>query len=144
LSLALALLLGSTAAHSLFTQSESVGSHSRSQTEAKELARSASTPEDHLRLAAYLRDQAQQEEAASRFNQQLASASRDSPLAYQGHMYSVREEKENFGYLAKKTSKAAAKLNKMAAQEEVSRRGCASILCDGAVFTDNRFALGRA
>jgi hypothetical protein len=52
------------------------------------------------------------------FDQQLASANRDSPLAYQGHRYSVRKAKENFGYLAKKTSKAAVKLDRMAAQEE--------------------------
>ena len=123
LTLALALLLGVTAVHSLFAQSESAGSHDLTQTEAKELARGASTPEDHLRVAAYLRDQARQEEAASRLDQQLASANRDSPFAYQGHMYSAREAKENFEYLAKKTSKAATKLNKMAAQEESLAKG---------------------
>ena len=116
--MALALLLEGIAPHLLSAQQSSVNDHILSQTEAKELGRSASTPEDHLKFAAYLRDQSQQEEAASRFDQQLASANRDSPLAYQGHMYSVREAKENFGYLAKKTSKAAVKLDRMAAQEE--------------------------
>jgi hypothetical protein len=114
----LALLLGGIAPHSLSAQQSSVDDHILSQTEAKELTRSASTPEDHLKLAAYLRDQAQQEEAASRFNQQLASANSDGPLAYQGHTYSVRETKENFEYLAMKTNNAAVKLNKMAAEEE--------------------------
>jgi hypothetical protein len=117
-SMALALLLKGIAPHSLSAQQSSINDHILSQTEAKELARSASTPEDHLKLAAYLRDQAQQEETASRFDQQLASANQDGPLAYQGHMYSVRETKENFGYLAKKTNKAAVKLNEMAAEEE--------------------------
>jgi len=121
--MALALLLGGIAPHSLSAQQSSVNDHILSPTEAKDLARNASTPEDHLKLAAYLRDQAQQEEAASRFDQQLASANRDSPLAYQGHMYSVRETKENFGYLAKKTNKAAVKLNKMAAEEESLAQG---------------------
>jgi hypothetical protein len=107
LSIALALLLDGMAAHSLFAQNESVSDHNLSQTEAKDLARSASTPEDHLKLAAYFRDQAQQEEAASRFDQQLASAN-----------HYDQEMKEHFGYLAKKTSKAAVKLNKMAAEEE--------------------------
>ena len=116
--MALALLLEGIAPHSLSAQQSSVNDHILSPAEAKELAGSASTPEDHLKLAAYLRDQAQQEAAASRFDQQLASANRDSPWAYQGHMYSVRETKENFGCLAKKTSKAAVNLNKMAAEEE--------------------------
>jgi hypothetical protein len=107
LSIALALLLDGMAAHSLFAQNEPVDDHNLSQTEAKDLARSASTPEDHLKLAAYFRDQAQQEEAASGFDQQLASAN-----------HYDQEMKEHFGYLAKKTSKAAVKLNRMAAEEE--------------------------
>jgi len=118
LTLALALLLDGMTTHSLFAQNEPVGSHNLSQTEAKELARGASTPEDHLTLAAYFRDQAQQEEAASRFDQQLASTNQSNPFPYQGHMYSVQETKEHFGYLAKRTNKAAVKLNKMADEEE--------------------------
>ena len=118
LSIALALLLDRIAVHSLFAQNEPVGDHNLSQTEAKELARGASTPEDHLTLAAYFRKQAEQEEAASRLDQQLASASQSNPFPYQGHTYSVQETKEHFGYLAKKTNKAAVKLNKMAAEEE--------------------------
>jgi hypothetical protein len=73
LPLALALLLDGMATHSLFAQNEPVGDHNLSQTEAKELARGASTPEDHVTLAAYFRNQAEQEEAAPRLDQQLAS-----------------------------------------------------------------------
>jgi hypothetical protein len=54
------LLLEGIAPHSLSAQQSSVNDHILSQAEAKELARSASTPEDYLKLAAYLRDQARQ------------------------------------------------------------------------------------
>ena len=123
LSIALALLLDGMAAHSLSAQNVPVSDHSLSQTEAKELARGASTPEDHLTLAAYFRNQAEQEEAASRFDQQLASASQSNPFPYQGHAYSVQETREHFGYLAKKTHITAVKLNKMAAEEEGLAKG---------------------
>ena len=112
------LLLNGIAAHSLSLQYQSVRDHVLSQTEAKDLAESASTPEDHLKLAKYYRAQSQQEEAASKFNQQLSELNQNNPSAYQGHSYSDKETKEHFRDLAKKTSKAAAKLNKMAAEEE--------------------------
>jgi hypothetical protein len=96
LSIALALLLNGVATHSLSAQNESVSDHNLSQTEAKELAKRASTPDDHLKLAAYFRDHAQQEEAASRFDQQSASANQynlelriQSGMTYGTHMMSV-------------------------------------------------------
>ncbi|MHB8302784.1 MAG: hypothetical protein ACYDC6_08125 [Acidobacteriaceae bacterium] len=59
------LLLNGRAGLPSFAQYQSIGGHTLSQTEAKELLKSASTPEDHLKLAEFSRDQAQQEEAAS-------------------------------------------------------------------------------
>ena len=112
------LLLNGRASLPLFAQYQSISEHTLSQTEAKELGKSASTPEDHLKLAEFFRDQAQQEEAAAKFNQQMAMGAPYTPSPYQGHRYSLKEMKEHFGYLAKKTSKAAAKFNKRAAEEE--------------------------
>lgn len=112
------LLLNGMAGLPLFAQYQSISGHTLSQTEAKELVRSASTPEDHLKLAEVFRDQAQQEVAAAKFNQRMAMGTQYTPSSYQGHRYSLKEMREHFGYLAKKTSKAAAKFNKRAVEEE--------------------------
>ena len=60
------LLLNGRADLPLFAQNQSISGHTLSQTEAKELGKSARTPEDHLKLAEFFRDQAQQEEGGSK------------------------------------------------------------------------------
>lgn len=52
------LLLNGRASLPLFAQYQSISEHTLSQTEAKELGKSASSPEDHLKLAEFFRDQA--------------------------------------------------------------------------------------
>lgn len=112
------LLLNGRAGLPLFAQYQSISEHTLSQTEAKELVKSASTPEDHLKLAEFFRDQAQQEVAAAKFNQRMAMGAQYTPSSYQGHRYSLNEMREHFGYLAKKASKVAPEFNKKAAEEE--------------------------
>jgi len=58
--------------------------HTLAQTEAKNLFKSASTPEDHLALATYLRNQAQQEEEAAKFQRDLAEIYYAEPFKLSG------------------------------------------------------------
>lgn len=47
--------------------------HSLAPSEVKELLKSASTPNDHLKLAAHFREEATQEESAAKWNERMAA-----------------------------------------------------------------------
>ena len=99
-------------------QEQTATKHTLSQTEAKYLLKTASTPEDHLALAAYLRDQAREEQAAAKFQIALAQNYRENPSSYEGHNWSYQQLKEHCDNIAKAAQKASVKLFKEADYHE--------------------------
>jgi hypothetical protein len=110
----LLLLPGGALASS--AQQQSGEEHKLSRSEVKALLKSASSPDDHLKLAAYFKDEALQEEAAAKFHDEMAALYESNPPSQEGK--SAKEMKGHSRYLAKNARKAAEAARKNAAYQE--------------------------
>lgn len=92
--------------------------HKLSPSEVKTLIKGASTPEDHLKLAEYFRQEAAEEAAAAKLHDEMAEAYEPSPLPSKFKAPTAGEMKSHCREFARNAEKASAIAAKMAADHE--------------------------
>ena len=94
------------------------GGQRLSPSEVKTLIKSASTPEDHLKLAEYFRQEAAAEVAAAKLHEEMAEIYEPGPLPSNFKPPSVAEMKGHCREFARNATKASETALKMAAEHE--------------------------
>jgi hypothetical protein len=100
-------------------QTPAADNHTLSPSEVKTLIRGASTPEDHLKLAAYFKQEALDEAASAKLHVEMAEAYEPGSAA--PSMFKPRSLKEMQGHckeFARNANKAAEVASKMATEHE--------------------------
>lgn len=92
--------------------------HKLSPSEVKTLIRGASTPEDHLKLAEYFRQEASEEATAARLHEEMAEIYEPMPLPSGFKPESIREMKGHCREFARNADRASAAAQKLAAEHE--------------------------
>lgn len=99
-------------------QEQPGGGHRLSPSEVKTLIKSASTPEDHLKLAEYFKQEAEEEAAAVKLHDEMAELYEPSPVPSKFKPPSVAEMKGHCREFAREAAKASEIASKMAAEHE--------------------------
>jgi hypothetical protein len=100
-------LLGDSSAHvQRLSCSDSSPEHKLTPSEVRELTRSASTPDDHMKLAAHFTEEAAEEEEAARRDDRMAAS------------FDFADAESHLRYLATVARKAARHANKMAEEQK--------------------------
>lgn len=98
----------------LVAQQTTSSEHILTPSEVKEYLKAASTPEDHLKIAAYFRHEAQQEEEAASLHEELAGMYLDAHMPPGMKHSSASDSAGHCKYFAKLARKAAANDVKLA------------------------------
>jgi hypothetical protein len=101
-----ALLADSSAHVQRLSGSDSSPEHKLTPSEVRELTRSASTPDDHMKLAAHFTEEAAEEEEAARRDDRMAAS------------FDFADAESHLRYLATVARKAARHANKMAEEQK--------------------------
>jgi hypothetical protein len=88
--------------------------HQLTAKEAKALIVSAKTPEDHMKLAAYFRNEAQQLEEKAKYHKEMGKLYSNTPIAKTGMQQHCEDFAEQASQAAKSDYKLAAEHEKMA------------------------------
>ncbi len=99
-------------------QEQSGDAHKLSPSEVKSLIKSASSPEDHLKLAEYFKQEAAEEAAVAKFHEEMAEIYEPTPVPSKFKPPSVAEMKGHCREFARNARKASATATKMAADHE--------------------------
>lgn len=106
------------ASSTLVSAQEQTGNeHKLTPSEVKALIKGASTPEEHMALAAYFRDLASQEEATAKYHEQMGDGYQPKPLPSGFQPLSASEMRDHCRYLAANARKAANAAAKMADEQ---------------------------
>jgi hypothetical protein len=103
----------------LAAQTSASGDHKLSPSEVTTLIRSASTPEDHLKLAAYFKQEALDEAASAKLHVERAEAYEPGSAAPSGFKQrSLKEMQSHCKEFTRNANRAAEVASKMAAEHE--------------------------
>ena len=97
---------------------EKTGQPQLTKREVKALIVNAQTPEDHMKLAAYFRDEARQEESKAKYHDEMAELYRQHPLPYESKQPSSLRMQNHCKHFADEARKGAANANAMAEEHE--------------------------
>jgi hypothetical protein len=104
---------------SLAAQTRASDDHKLSPSEVKTLIRSASTPEDHLKLAAYFKQEALDEAASAKLHVEMAEAYEPGSAApSRFKQRSLKEMQSHCNEFTRNANRAATAASKMAAEHE--------------------------